>query len=172
MSLSQSPFGEKKEPKEYTIYELKIRMVNVGDVLAQYVVAFIDMPCTFVFDRRAGIREHQGESVPRIDLGQYCRYKRNNTTRDVIKYGAVNTSEYGPVRYVPILPGTAFYVKDFQLTRGFETVDWGTHVIRWTTRADNAPPYSEGVAIKDIEIVDRRGMGLWDQIKDDVWSDF
>jgi hypothetical protein len=47
-------------------------------------------------------------------------------------------------------------VDDFELTRDFEVIDWGTLSIRWTTHVDNAPPHTGEIAIKDIEIVDRR----------------
>ena len=61
-----------------------------------------------------------------------------------------------PARYVPIFPGITMKVDDFTLTKDFEAIDWEGCKVKWTTHADNAPPHSGEIAIKDIEIVDRR----------------
>jgi len=151
------PFGEKKEPEKFTVYELKIRMVNTGKVYAQYAEAYITMPCALVYDYHAEYLERT-RGPREVNLDKYCTYSRDNTVRDLIKGGGVlgPAPEYGPARYVPILPGTTLKVDDYRLTEDFEAIDWGDRLIKWTTHVDNAPPHSGEIAIKDIEIVDRR----------------
>lgn len=154
--LGYTPFSQKREPKRYSVYELKIRMTNLGKVYAKYVQAFINMPQAFAYSRYEDY-EDDPAFIPEIDLDRYCSYERDNTVRDVIKYGGGGFApEYGPARYVPILPGVTLNVDDIQLTRHFEAIDWGEHLITWSTHADNAPPHSGEIRIKDIGIVDRR----------------
>lgn len=161
MFSSYDPLGRSKktEPKKYTVYKLEVSMVNTGRVYAQYIEVFIEMPCAFVYDYESMRREYLRMPPREFKLDQYCTYGRDNTVRDLIKGGIGSISvppEYGPVRYVPILPGIKMDVDDFSLTKDFEAIDWGQWAIKWTTHVDNAPPHSGEIAIKDIEIVDLR----------------
>ncbi len=171
MFASYDPLGRSKktEPQKYTVYELKVKMVNTGRVYAQYVNAFIEMPCAFVYDYEAFNRKLLGKPPRQIQLDQYCTYSRDNTVRDMIKRGGglmEPPPEYGPARHVPILPGINMKVNKFSLTKDFETIDWGLRAIKWTIHVDNAPPHSGEIAIKDIEIVDRRNK------KDEEFGDY
>lgn len=166
---SYDPFGRKKEPKKHNVYKLKIRMVNTGKVYAQYAEAFIEMPCALIYNYRAEYLERT-RGPREVNLDQYCTYSRDNTVRDFIKGGGgFEPTEYGPARHVPILPGISLKLDDYRLTKDFGEIDWGDRLIRWTTHVDNAPPHSGEIAIKDIEVNDRRSSPLddFDDLDDD-----
>ncbi len=150
--------SKKAEPKKYTVYELKVKLWNIGKVYAQYIKAFIQMPCALVYDYEAMRREQPGKPSREFIPDDYRTYSRDNTVRDKIKGGGWMAAEYGPARHVPILPGISMNVDGFTLTEDFEAIDWGQCTIKWTTHADNAPPNFGEVAIKDIEIIDQRNM--------------
>jgi hypothetical protein len=153
-------YGRTKEPRKFTVIKLKVKMRNTGKVYAQYIDAFIEMPCDLNYGYDAEYREMLGKPKRDIDLNRYCTYSRDNTVRDIIKGGGglLGPTEYGPARYVPILPGITMKVDDFTLTKGFEAIDWEGCKVKWTTHTDNAPPHSGEIDIKDIEIVDRRNI--------------
>jgi hypothetical protein len=155
-----NPLREKSAPKKHTIYELEVTMRNTGKVYAQYVDAFIELPCDFLFDRKEGLRKIQGLPNPAINLASQCRITQDNTARDLIKGNNSMIgppAEYGPVRYIPILPSISLRRDDFRLNKDFERIDWEAYSIRWKTHVDNAPPHSGEIKINDIEIVDHRG---------------
>lgn len=154
------PLG-KGEPETETIYELIVTMVNTGKVYAQYIEARIEMPCDLVFDFDVA---NGFKPSRRFDIDQYCIYDCDNTKRDITGHsgtmpiGLSGTMsmipKYGPARYVPLLPKRKIQAEEFRLCKNFKSIDWKGNKIKWTTYADNAPPYSGEIAISEIEIVD------------------
>ena len=144
-----SYINPRQKSKKETTSELKVKMVNTGKVYAQYVVAHIEMPCNLVATNRR-------KQSRRFDIDQYCTYKRDNTVRDVTGITNSGILLYGPARHVPLLPGLDIEGDEFQLSGNFMLIYQKRGKIKWTTYADNAPPYSGEIAISEIERIDKR----------------
>jgi hypothetical protein len=147
--------GKQREPEKRSAFELEVWAVNNGQVYTQYLNAVLEMPCIFThgltYQSRVGIDPIE------INPESYCEHKLDNTTRDYIKGGGMGIpGEFGPSRYIPILPGTSLKIGNLSVARTFPTVDWENKSIRWKVHADNAPPNHEEILIKDIDIEDRR----------------
>lgn len=144
--------------KKFDMLTLNVVMINTGIVYAQYVQANIKIPCEI--EHKAFMKQYRanayGLPVPDANFDQYCTYYRDNTERDFIRSENRYIPEYGPSRYVPILPKTEKQIEGFRLRDNFEAMDWSKHNIKWTIYADNAPPYSSEIAINDIQILDKR----------------
>jgi hypothetical protein len=160
MFPSYDVFGKstKKEPAKKVVFELHIRMKNTGKVLAQYIDAYIEIPCDLVYDDYEDIRDNLGNPPKETNLDRRCEYHRDNTVRDYIKGGSVigSPAEYGPARYVPILPSTKMLADELRLNSDFEAIDWEDRELKWTTHADNAPPHTGSIRIADIDVLDKR----------------
>lgn len=136
----------KRELETETIYELTVTMVNTGKVYAKYVVARIEMPCNLVATNRL-------KPSRRFDLDQYCTYRCDNTVRDVTGVTSSGVRQYGPARHVPLLPELEMQAEAFRLSGNFIPIGQKGGKIKWTTYADNAPPYSGEIAIAEIKVV-------------------
>jgi hypothetical protein len=135
-----------------TRFALSVWANNIGQVYAQYINAFLEMPCALLEHRQKSSAEP--ESKPAFDISQYCESRLDNTVRDLIKGGGGFAQEHGPARHVPILPDITHKLDDFLVTSNFENINWTDHRIRWTVRADNAPLNRGEIAINGIEITD------------------
>ena len=142
--------GSRRDPP----YDLEIRMVNSGNVYAQYVVARIEVPMRMVHD----LHRH-GISTPRhqIKPDEVATFRRDNTIRDVVGVSGSypnSSTRYGPKRYDPLLPTLKFKTDAIKLNSDFQQPFLRNSAIRWTTYADSAPPRTGEVAISDLPIHD------------------
>lgn len=136
-------------------YALEVRLVNEGNVYAEYIVVHIDVPRDIAYDRDF---EH-GFNVDRSENPEEFRtYMRDNTVRDVVGVGGSGNytfPKYGPARYDPVLPGLLIEVDDIDLLSSLhrKCIE-SDYVIRWVLNADNAPPRSGDIALGEIDLVD------------------
>jgi hypothetical protein len=164
--------GSQKERKIISIVELYVKVSNVGKVLGQYVEVVLDVPLDFLYDDYADFRELADKPQRQINLDERTEYFLDNTVRDYIKGGGIPGSpeEYGPARYVPILPGTYMKLKKVKVTSNFEVIDWADTLLNWKAHVDNAPTYSGSIHIREIALVDKRHQDITDIGYDDVFT--
>jgi hypothetical protein len=139
------------EVEERTEYELKIIANNVGQIFAQYVNAFIQLPFVLAYED-----EFEKETPVEVDGKLYAEYYEDNTIRDVVDvqfniYGSID--KYGPSRYDPILPKLS-RTWSIRLNDIFPTIDKSDLSVTWTVYADNAQPQTGQISIKDIPVID------------------
>ncbi len=154
--------GRSYDPPRYVYhFELRPRAYNAGAVYAQYVNAFIEIPDVLLPIRE----EREGKLFGRRRTFEkngitYHRHYEDNTVRDVVGHRSVGTfvsiPNYGPARYVPILPGRSQAWEEIELNANFENLSLDDLSIEWEIFADNAPPHQGRIAVQDIEITDKR----------------
>ncbi len=145
-------FGQDTKPEPKTRLDLEVIMTNTGSVYAQYVRGYLELPSASLYDE-VELADYKKIT---LSLDQYDTYECDNTKRDVTKYEFGRPSEYGPSRYVPLLPKTSFASDSLRLREDFQSIDWQDHTIRWTIHADNASPRSGEVPMQDINVIDDR----------------
>lgn len=151
--------GSSKEPKKILFAELHIKISNTGKMVGQHIKVHLDVPLDFLYDDYADVREYLNKPQRQINLDAHTRYSLNNTVRDYIKGGGGilgSPEEYGPARYVPLLPETDMVLDELRLNSDFEAIDWMDNEVKWTAYVDNAPPNSGTILIRDIVVVDKR----------------
>lgn len=136
-------------------YTLEVRLINEGNVYAEYVIAYIDVPRDLAYDRRFEHGFDPRRNQNPIDL---CKFVRDNTVRDVVDVGGSGNytfPKYGPSRYDPLLPGLVTEVDEINLLSStWKKLKKAEHIIRWAIYADNAPPRSGEIAVADIDFMD------------------
>lgn len=142
--------GTKPFEKDTNIYKLLIRARNTGKVFAQYINSFILIPIELLSTQE--VKVWKTRRLEKIDGKNYIRYYKENTIRDAIDNSGLHT-EYGPSRYDPILPGRSHTWK-ITLQHNTKNLTRDDLIIKWTAYADNAPPNSGEISIKDITITD------------------
>jgi hypothetical protein len=76
-------FESRPDPVWVTRFALSVWANNIGQVYAQYINAFLEMPCALLEHRQKSSAEP--ESKPAFDISQYCESRLDNTVRDLIK---------------------------------------------------------------------------------------
>jgi hypothetical protein len=142
--------GTKPPEKDTNTYTLQIRAKNTGRVYAQYVNSFILIPVELL--SRQQVKVFGVGRLEKTDGKSYIRYYKDNTIRDAIGSSGFRT-EYGPSRYDPILPGLS-HQWEITLQRDNKNLKNDDLSIKWTAYADNAPPNSGEINVKNISIVD------------------
>lgn len=145
---SLSPYAGKKEPQYATEIKLHIVPTNIGDVYANYVAYFVDLPKDIL---------HQSSIDELNEIAEETmQYQGDNTYRDVVDYKAMpfggGIPKYGSSRFDPILPRLKGVSRKIRLTAVPETDD---RDIVWRVHADNAEPrigYQSlgGIPVSDI----------------------
>jgi len=138
-------------PSYHDTINLYLRASNSGNKYAQYVNAILLIPKIILSDRNFSSRT----KVIQQDGVDYVECFVDNTRRDVVDM-KMGSPTYGPSRHEPILPKLTRALDDFILTKRFDKIDTSNLAIEWTVYADNAPPLSGRVAIRDISFVDKR----------------
>jgi hypothetical protein len=147
-------------PRFVDRFELTLRVHNAGAVYAQYVNAFIEVPDVLLRIKTPDEEMYFGgrETFEKIGI-LYHRHYEDNTVRDIIGHqggGFVSIPNYGPARYVPILPGRSQGWEEIELNENFGNLSLGDLFIEWEIFADNAPPLPGRIAVQDIKITDKR----------------
>lgn len=138
---------------------LALFAINEGTVLANYVNVELEIPTQMVYRDKVGdevLEELFGIEPP--PNTQFRTFKKENTQRDVIgvKPGMSDvTYQYGPSRYVPILP-KRYFQWEIELSSDFLMLERTYYSVKWEIFADNAPPLSGKIAVEDIKVVDKR----------------
>lgn len=144
------PVGEEVEVTEATLY---FRVENVGRVYANFVVCELEIPY---------LASHLSENphiydVPPGDLSHAkVTEEFENTKRDYVgstQAGITSVPNYGPARFVPILPtrGRSWSHKLVDNWRGILDSD-PVPEIRWTIFVDNAPSDGGSIPLSKVEI--------------------
>lgn len=140
------PYTEKKETEDITVVKLNIVPVNVGDVFANYVNYFVDIPADLIHEKSI-------VELSEIAEGIY-QYEGDNTYRDIIEYEGLpfgRIPKYGSSRYDPILPRLKGVRRELAMV---DVPDNDDREIRWHVHADNAEPRTGIKAIKTIPVYD------------------
>jgi len=137
--------GGKGEPRFRTEIMLQICPKNIGNVYANYVNYFVDIPAKLVNERDIGKLSLLNQTT--------ARFAGDNTYRDVVDYQSSGFGhgypKYGPSRYVPILPKLKGVMREIELNAvpGDDSEE-----LHWTIHADNAEPIEWTVRLKDIPV--------------------
>ena len=136
------------DDKHYTKieYKLKYRLVNKGKLYVKYINYFIHIP---------SVLNNGKEEPDNVDqTGDYFVVSGDNTVRDITGYNGY-TSELGPARYVPLLPGVMGKRKSFELN--FDDVDDILSIppIWYSVLADNAPERKVIVSWDKIKVIEK-----------------
>lgn len=131
------------KPDIATDYKLNVIGNNSGNMLANYVNAFICIPYKI-----ANPKIYKNAEIKDINGVEYIEIYCDNTTRDLVEFTG-GSQKYGPSRYEPILPKVKSNLKSIALKDDFELVD---HCIIWTVYADNSIPQEGEIKFSDIEI--------------------
>lgn len=139
--------NETVEPQKkiITTYTLKIFPQNKGNVFANYINYYVQLPETicdnedvmYLNKPKKGLVEFYGE----------------NTYRDVVgikNLGISTVPEYGPSRFDPVLPGLRGRSEKIKLDPKFKSVDCE---ITWIVYADNASPQIGSAKLNKIPII-------------------
>jgi len=137
-------------PSFHDTFDLNIWARNVGNKYAQFVNAVLLIPLNILIAEDTSSKK-QVEKDGTI----YVEISVDNIHRDVVDMH-MGYPKYGPGHHVPILPRLSRKLDDISLTEDFTNIELGDLSIEWSVYADNAPPVSDKVAIRDIPIEDRR----------------
>jgi len=132
--------GKQSECKYYqeTEYVLSYMPINNGNVYAKYINYFIYIPKVLIDNSDNFYQED----------GKYVIVSGENTVRDLMSIDACKR-EYGPARYVPILPGVCgskkeIILKSYDSTSAYPPLKYEIH-------ADNSPTRIETVNWSDVK---------------------
>lgn len=132
--------------------EARVRIRNIGKVLARYVEAHIAIPTAIVHDEGGGmgIRRSSNRSPDPEERTVFRRYNRERFA--VGNSGPpVYAPFYGTPLYVPLFPGLQISVESIDLNaRAVFKDEKKEYMIKWSTFADSAPPNSGEVVAYDI----------------------
>lgn len=158
---------DSRRPTEVTIvnyFKLVIWAYNAGRIYAQYVNVILEIPDSLMpvepEDEDLLIMMGGKRSTMERDGLLYYQHFDDNTTRDIIGFDRTGFGgariNYGPARYVPILPGRYHRLGDIDLRSDFDTVSLENLYIEWKVFADNAPTRNGKIAVSDIKLVYKR----------------
>ncbi len=145
-------FGS-EAPQAYEKPECKlwVRAHNISMVLAQYIHVEISYPSAMKYNYR--LRDIQGDNFEllSLDLSHRSNINYDNTVRDFVALRTIGGSgEYGPARYMPLLPGESRELEAFEVEPSIFDAPWQGQMLSWTLFADNAPARSGEVCIEDL----------------------
>jgi len=143
------PFSLSKEavepPKKYiTSYTLKIFPRNKGNVFANYINYYVQIP-EIICDSDAV------KHLKKPNEG-WVEFYGENTFRDIVGFknaGLQSVPEYGPSRFDPVLPGLRGRSEKIKLDANYKSVDCE---ITWVVYADNASPQKGSVKLNEIPV--------------------
>lgn len=134
-----------------TYLSLKVFIINVGSVYANYVNVVVQIPAFICSENYYNKLTHNDIEMVVIN--------GDNTTRDLldVQYTVSGTKEKrGPARYVPVLPGRSLLSLDIRLVSdSLRFQDKSELPIRWKIYADNAEVKEGESSFKNIETVYR-----------------
>lgn len=116
--------GRSEENTQRTDYILKCRLVNNGEIYANYINSFIYIP-----------KDVLATNDDYAEEGDYYRLYEDNTTRDLMRLNGMH-KEYGPVRYDPLLPGMSVNCRSVKLD--LDDIE-NLLPLKYKIHADNAP---------------------------------
>jgi hypothetical protein len=148
------PFQGSKESQFETITELIVEAYNDGKILANFINCFLEIP-----EECIKKDESSDNKIVEKDGVKYVKEYCENTVRDVVgvnKTGMFSVPNYGPARYIPILPKTRSKLTRNKFTRIQLDNDLilNNKKILWTVYADHAEPLSGEILMKNIPIID------------------
>jgi hypothetical protein len=146
----------KQEPEYRTDIELLVYAYNNGKILANYINCVLEIP-------EAILIKKDERTTPEIFLKDGIPFEkrfRKNTDRDVIGAsgsGSFSYPNYGPTRYIPVLPKTNVSLSTNSYSRILlkDTPELRDLKIYWTVYADNAEPNTGESFYKDIKVKDK-----------------
>lgn len=139
---------KKAEPKIETkiSYKLKIFAKNNGNILVNFLNAYLFFPTKYRKEKESDISEIQ-------------KIFMDNTIRDVVDStfiptmnGGYSNPKYGPSRYEPILPKRYLMIKDISVNENFAN---SQEELKWIVFSDNAEPRSGKILINEIKIYEK-----------------
>lgn len=148
------PSLEEKKPEYNTTTELIVEAYNDGKRLANYVNCFLEIPFNLIKqDEESEYNIIEKEGIKYVE--EYCE----NIERDYIgstKIGMSSIPNWGPGRYVPILPKTKSSLTRNKFSRIKLSNDLNSSdaKIFWTAYADNAEPFNGEVLLGSIPVRD------------------
>ena len=130
------PYIRNGEETKVVRYYLSARPWNDGPVLAQYVQYMVTVPSGLLFDGKES-------------------FWGNNKRQDMLGVENGITPRYGPTWFDPLLPQLAGPVTRYLLANDYEqTWRHSQAEIGWTCYADNAPPRTGTVVLREVEFVE------------------
>jgi len=129
--------------------KLNIIAQNSGNILANYVKAFILVPIELIYDYI-----ETDEVIFKNNI-KCIKFIKTNSVRDVVGYKGIYPNfypQYGPARYVPILPSLN-HEWSIKINNSF--LENKEFYLFWSIFADNAPARSGEILISDISIKNR-----------------
>ncbi|MFL5738616.1 MAG: helix-turn-helix domain-containing protein [Flavisolibacter sp.] len=123
---------QKREPKTWTEYMLKVAIRNEGKIFANYVNYYleIDQAILYKADDWENAKDKPGMKV----------IYGENTVREVVDVQHIIHNvikKYGPSRFDPVLPGTRSRYETIRLANDLTSFNFP---LRWIIYADNAEP--------------------------------
>lgn len=127
-------------PQVGSVYALCCKPRNVGNVIAENLHYFIELPENIV-------KTGNGFDIVKRENG-YITIHRENLFCDILEGSTPNNIKFGNPRIVPVLPQTTGVYKHIVLS---ELTDFNSTVeIRWRLNADCAPQKSGVIRLCDI----------------------
>lgn len=139
---SSFPF-EKKEPKKWLEYRLKVAIRNTGKVYANYVNYFLELPADVIY-KDEDLKDSDTRSDYKVFYGE-------NTMRDItgvkLQLPRQTIYKYGPSRFDPVLPGTRSRYEKIRLINNLH--HWDKELF-WTIYADNAEVKQGSIKLSEL----------------------
>lgn len=150
--LTQYSFGVPVKDKQYTKTEYKLHfwLANKGKLYAKYINYFLHIPRELYLKKQGIMDDYELD-----DSEHYFVVPGNNTVKDITAVKGYYRTEYGPIRYDPLLPGVKWRKEEIELN--FENVESFENLppIEYSLLADNAPERKVKVDWKDIRSVEK-----------------
>lgn len=145
--------GLKSEQKKEIIHSTKLEVYfkNIGRVYANYINGFLFVPLEVIDSKK----DYQ-DRINKINGIDYVRLYFDNIKRDVVgskSLGLTFIPEYGPGRYVTLLPSRSYYSDNELLKNDLENNK--DSILFWETYADNAEVIKGEILLSDISIKDK-----------------
>jgi hypothetical protein len=152
---------QKREPEYETNVELLVFAYNDGKILAKYINCFLEIP-EIVLLKNKRLLENK-RTAPEVFLREgipFVKRHRENTDRDVVGTSGQSPytyPNYGPTRYIPVLPKTKISLSTNSYSRILleKDLDFNDLKIYWTVYADNAEPIAGESLLKEIKVKDK-----------------
>lgn len=141
--------GSRPPKNDTNTYTLIVKARNTGKIYAQYVNSYILIPVELLPHNDVNV--FGVGRTEKIDGKEYLSFYEENTIRDQTGGSGIQR-EYGPARFVPILPELA-HVWEITLQRDSKNLGRDDLLIKWNTYADNAPLTSGEIQVSDIQVV-------------------
>ena len=138
-------------PQKYVRHLLDITAHNIGRVYVQYLAICLYVPKPLILKTL----NSQEIFVTRDDQREYWESSYTNLVIDFID---PLSDRHGVGRYAPVLPGLK-HSWSYSLSNDYDyqKLSVSDQIIHWEVYADNAPPDTDSVALKDIKFMDNVG---------------